>query len=126
IEGDFHFTTQLGQKTGGQELIRAVVFDDENAAPAREGGSRRGGCTAAFVHELGQWSWGRDRRGRRGRWGDGHGEPERGALFIGARAADRSAHQLDEPFADGQAETGSAKLSRGRAVDLAELLEEQG
>ncbi len=53
-----------------------------------------------------------------------NGEPEARALAGGAVAADRAAHQLDQPLGNGQAKAGAAESARRRLVLLGERFEE--
>src|ERR671927_1084189 len=84
---------------------RLVVVDDEHALAAQVGGSGV-------------------RQGGRRRPAQPHGEPEGAALARRALHADLPAHQLDELLADGQPQPRAAVLAGGRAVGLAERVEE--
>ncbi len=52
------------------------------------------------------------------------GEPERTALARLAERFDITAHQLGQPFRDGQAQSGAAILAGSRCVRLLESLEQ--
>src|SRR6266705_6981152 len=45
------------------------------------------------------------------------------SLSLGAFDPDSAAHQLDQPLADGQPQTGAAVMARDRAVSLAKRTE---
>src|SRR5712692_5515704 len=98
--------TPYAQLLSEEDPVGGIVIDDENARASQ----RRG--LGPRIEGTGEYAL------------EPHGEPERAALSRLAVHPDLAAHQLHEAPADGETESGPAELARGRAVGLAEWLEQ--
>src|SRR5712692_6898772 len=98
--------TPYAQLLSEEDPVGGIVIDDENARASQ----RRG--LGPRIEGTGEYAL------------EPHGEPERAALSRLAVHPDLAAHQLHEAPADGETESGPAELARGRAIGLAEWLEQ--
>ncbi len=114
VAGDVDAVALFAQNREHHFLIHQIVFDQEHAHVRgrdllhRDAGLRR-----------------RGRRGGFGHWRPGQGDDEGASFSYLTLHADVAALHLNQPFGDGQAQSGTAVLAGNAAVGLREFFKDR-